>query len=63
MDRPGPGRVASRAREVSSRFTPYWLVVAYREVSSSDGFVITGFFTRRIGRVEGRRLVWKRESS
>ena len=48
---------------VSSRFTPYWLVVAYREISSSDGFVITAFFTRRIGRVEGRRLVWKRELS
>ena len=48
---------------VSSRFTPYWLVVAYREISSGDGFVITAFFTRRIGRVEGRRLVWKRKSS
>jgi hypothetical protein len=48
---------------VSSRFMPYWLVVAYREISSSDGFVITAFFTRRIGRVEGRRLVWQRESS
>lgn len=48
---------------LSSRISPYWLVVAYREVSSSDGFVITAFLTRRIGRVEGRRLVWKRESS
>jgi hypothetical protein len=48
---------------VSSQFTPYWLVVAYREISSSDGVVITAFFTRRIGQVERRRLVWKKESS
>jgi hypothetical protein len=48
---------------ISKRFAPQWLVVAYREVSPSHGFVITAFFTSRTRRFERRRLVWKRESS
>jgi hypothetical protein len=36
------------------------LVVVYREVSSTDGFVITAFFTTRIGQIERRRLIWQK---
>lgn len=48
---------------VSRRFAPRYLVVAYRELSPRDGFVITAFFTTRIRQIERRRLAWKRESS
>lgn len=48
---------------ISKRFLPRYLVVAYRELSWTDGFVITAFFTTRVGQIERRRLVWKRESS
>jgi len=40
------------------RFAPRWLVVAYRELTSSDGFVITAFFTTRVRQLERRRLLW-----
>jgi hypothetical protein len=43
---------------VSTRFGQRYLVVVYRELSRSDGFVITAFFTTRIGQIERRRLVW-----
>ena len=36
------------------------LVVVYREVSSTDGFVITAFFTTRIRQIERRRLIWQK---
>ena len=48
---------------LTERFYPRYLVVVYRELSLSDGFVITAFFTTRIRQIERRRLVWKRESS
>lgn len=48
---------------VSKRVARRALVVVYREISSSDGFVITGFFTSRLRQIERRRLVWKRQSS
>lgn len=48
---------------VSKRPGAGYLVVAYRELSSRDGFVITAFFTTRIRQIERRRLVWKKESS
>ena len=48
---------------VSSRFAPRYLVVAYREASRTDGFVITAFFTTRIRQIERRRLAWKKASS
>ena len=35
-----------------------WLIVVYREVSKDDGFVITAFWTRRIGSLRSRRQVW-----
>jgi hypothetical protein len=48
---------------ISRQFAPRYLVVAYRELLSSHGFVITAFFTTRIRQIERRRLVWKRQSS
>ena len=45
---------------VAKRFVPRYLVVAYRELSQSDGFVITAFFTTRFSQIERRRLVWTR---
>ena len=36
------------------------LVVVYREVSSTDGFVITAFYTTRIRQIERRRLIWQK---
>ena len=35
-----------------------WLVVAYKEVSISDGFVITAFLTRRTRQLERRTVLW-----
>ncbi len=37
---------------------PKTLVVAYRERSPSDGFVITAFLTSRPVRYESRQIVW-----
>lgn len=34
------------------------LVVAYRETSRKDGFVITAFFTTQIERIQKRGVVW-----
>ena len=45
---------------VSRRYAPRHLVVAYRDVSSTDGFVITAFFMTRAKRIERRRLIWTR---
>ena len=47
---------------LSSRYAPRSLVVAYRELSRTDGFVITAFFTTRLRQIERRRLAWKRPS-
>jgi hypothetical protein len=38
-----------------------WLVVAYREVSEQDGFVITAYLTRRDPSLR-RMVVWTRQS-
>jgi hypothetical protein len=35
-----------------------WLVVVYKEVSASDGFVITAFLTRRAKQLERRTVLW-----
>ena len=37
-----------------------YLVVAYRELSPTDGFVTTAFFTTRIRQIERRQLVWQK---
>ncbi len=38
------------------------LVVAYREIKTDDGFVITAFLTRRTGSLERRKQVWPEPS-
>jgi hypothetical protein len=35
-----------------------WLVVVYKELSVSDGFVITAYLTRRIKQLERRDVIW-----
>ena len=35
-----------------------WLVVAYRELGSDDGFVITAFLTSKTASLERRRQLW-----
>jgi hypothetical protein len=35
-----------------------WLVVVYKELSASDGFVITSFVTRRAKQLERRKQIW-----
>jgi hypothetical protein len=37
-----------------------YLVVVYRETSTTDGFVITAFLTKRIGRMARRKQQWPR---
>ncbi len=36
------------------------LVVAYKEISQHDGFVITAFFTTQPQRIRKRGLVWQK---
>ena len=50
------GELLALSAQTSGRY----LIVAYRESSSADGFVITAFFTTRIKQIERRRLVWQR---
>ena len=35
-----------------------WLVVVYKELSASDGFVITAYLTRRAKQLERRAVIW-----
>jgi len=35
-----------------------FLVVAYRESTQSDGYVITAFFTKRRTQIEKKRKIW-----
>jgi hypothetical protein len=35
-----------------------WLVVVYKELPASDGFVITAYLTRRIRQLERRTVIW-----
>jgi len=35
-----------------------YMVVVYREVSKTEGFVITAFLTRRKKQLEGRHRLW-----
>jgi len=35
-----------------------WLVVVYKEISASDGFVITAYSTRRAKQLERRTVIW-----
>jgi len=44
------------------RMGPRDLVVVYREVSASDGFVITAFFTTQARRLLKRGILWQKPS-
>jgi hypothetical protein len=44
-------------RAVKSYGRKRYLVVTYREISRTDGFVITAYFVRKIDR---KRAVWRR---
>ncbi len=37
-----------------------YIVVVYKEVNSSDGFIITAFLTRRKKQLEKRKKIWQR---
>lgn len=39
-----------------------YLVVAYREMSEKDGFIITAFLTAKIGRLRRRKILWQKQS-
>ena len=36
------------------------LVVAYKEISKDDGFIITAYFTKRLARLQRREVVWRK---
>jgi len=38
-----------------------FLVAVYRELSTTDGFIVTAYFTNRPAR--GREVIWKRSAS
>ena len=38
-----------------------YIVVAYKEVSKTDGFVITAFLTSKMRQFERRKKVWPRQ--
>lgn len=38
-----------------------FLVAVYKETGTNDGFVVTAFLTRRVGRLERRTVVWPRQ--
>jgi hypothetical protein len=37
------------------------LVIIYKETGKDDGFIITAFFSSRIGKLKRRKILWKRE--
>jgi hypothetical protein len=37
-----------------------YIVVAYKEVSKTDGFIITAFITRKVRQFERKKKVWPR---
>lgn len=38
-----------------------YLVVVYKEVNNSDGFVITAFLTSKVKQLEWRRKIWPQQ--
>ena len=38
-----------------------YIVVIYKEMSRTDGFVITAFLTRRMNQLERRKKIWPRQ--
>lgn len=40
---------------------PKYLMVAYKELSSDDGFIITAYKTSRIGKLANREIIWTKQ--
>lgn len=44
--------------------TPHAIIAVYREISASDGFVITAFQTSRVQQlVKSRKILWNKQQS
>jgi len=41
---------------------PKYLMVAYKELSSNDGFIITAYKTSRIKKLTSREIIWTKQS-
>jgi hypothetical protein len=41
---------------------PKYLMVAYKELSPNDGFIITAYKTSRIRKLTSREIVWTRQN-
>jgi len=55
------GRVGeSIAVKRFSKLKPNYVIVAYRETSKEDGFIITAHLISNIEQVKRRRIVWQR---
>lgn len=39
---------------------PHYLIVAYREISDTDGFIITAHFISNMHDIRRRRIVWQK---
>jgi hypothetical protein len=40
---------------------PLFIVVVYKEISLTDGFIITAFLTSRLGYLSKKEIVWKQQ--
>lgn len=43
-----------------TRLGPKYLVVAYKELSKENGFIITAYKTSRINKITRRGIIWKK---
>jgi len=41
---------------------PKFLMVAYKELSPNDGFIITAYKTSKIRKLASREIIWTRQS-
>jgi len=41
---------------------PKYLMVAYKELSPNDGFIITAYKTSKIRKLTGREIIWMKQS-
>lgn len=54
--------VKDEFRVVKESSSNKWIVVIYKEVSSSDGFVITAYITSDLNRLKKRKIIWSKQS-
>ena|ERR1051325_156889 len=45
-------------KKINSKF----LIVIYKEISDSDGFIITAFISKRIEYLTNKKLLWKKQN-